>query len=71
MTMFTVGGDNRVVRFERLHRTDCDCLFSNVEVEKTTDFGGAVEFGTFLFKATDAEHLTEQEQGVITLERKL
>ena len=45
--------------------TGGDGLLADVQVEKATDLAGAIELGTALFEAADADHLAEQEQAVV------
>ena len=57
MAVLAVGGDDRVVRRERLHHADRDSLLADVQVQEAADLRRGVELGALLLEAADAQHL--------------
>src|SRR5689334_8915937 len=65
MAMFAIGGHDRIVGLQRLHRSHGDRFLTYVEMEKPANFSGAVEFRTLFFEAADTHHLAEKQQRMI------
>src|SRR5574338_1126606 len=66
MTMFEISGDNPIVSPQRLHCANGDRLFTDVEMKKTANLAEAIELYTFFFEASDAEHLAQQRQQMLS-----
>ena len=60
MSVLAVGGHDRVVGVERLHRADGNRFFTDIQVDEAADLGRAVQLGAFLLETADAQHLAQQ-----------
>src|SRR5579871_2872135 len=60
VSMFSIGGYDRVFCPNRLHHTDTDRLLSYIEVQKTTDLLLRIQLGALLLETPDQQHLTQQ-----------
>jgi len=58
MAVLAVGGDDCVLLGKCLHRSDCDCFFTDIEMKKAADLLLGIKFRAFLLKAADADHLS-------------
>jgi hypothetical protein len=66
--MIPVGGDNVIVVAHEGNRSRRDGFLADVNVKESTHLANVVEFESRLFKATDAEHLTQQVELVLGFE---
>ena len=53
MSVLTVGGDDRVVRLDGLHRSDRDRLLAVTQMKESTDLELAVELHAAILEAAD------------------
>jgi hypothetical protein len=60
MAVFAIGRNDGIVGSERRHRTDGDRFFSDIQMEKATNFPTAVQLGTLFLKTAYAQHLVQQ-----------
>src|SRR5262245_58254616 len=60
MSMVAVGTDHIVVRSKSGKCTDCNCLFADIQMEKSGNFCEGVHLGRFFFKPADQQHLAIQ-----------
>ena len=64
--MLAIGGDDRIVRGEGLHRSDRHRFLADVEMEEAADLSEAVELDGLLLETADPEHLMQELLRVIT-----
>src|SRR5262245_17015282 len=60
MSMVAVGTDHIVVRSKSGKCTDSNCLFADIQMEKSGNFCEGVHLGRFFFKPADQQHLAIQ-----------
>ena len=60
MPVLAVGGDDGVLRSERLHDADRAGLFPDAQVEEPSDLRGAVELDASFLETANSEHLGEE-----------
>ena len=68
VTVLAIRGDDRVLRRERLHRTDRDGLLADVQVHEPADLGGAVELHALLLEPAHPKHLPQQLEAVLAVD---
>jgi hypothetical protein len=69
LSMLAIGGNEVVIRRQRLQHADPDCLFTIIEMQESADFHGAVELGRFFLKPADSDHLFQQIEAAFTIYR--
>jgi hypothetical protein len=57
MAMITVMGNDVITGAKRVYRPDGNRLLADVQMQKPPDFGTRIQFGTFLFKLPNKQHL--------------
>ena len=67
--VFAIGGNDRILRSECLHRTHAGRFLSDVEMKKAVNLLEAVHLRRFFLEAADAEHLSQEEQRVLAADR--
>ena len=60
VAVLPIGGDDRIVRLERLEGAHGDGLLADVQMQEAADLPRAVELRTLLLEAPDAQHLAQQ-----------
>src|SRR3990167_3699814 len=55
--VLAVGGEDGILGRKRRHDPGGDGLLAYIQMEESPDLPGAIEFGRFLFKSPDPEHL--------------
>src|SRR5690606_25594209 len=71
VTVLAIGPRDRVGGPQRLHHADSDRLLAVVQVQEAADLAGAVQLGTAILEAADAQHLAQQVQAVLARHRML
>ena len=68
VTVLAVRRDDRVLRRERLHRTDRDGLLADVQVHEAADLRRAVELDALLLEPAHPQHLAQQLEAVLAVD---
>jgi hypothetical protein len=66
MAVLAIGGDDGVLGRDRLDHADRVGLLADIEMQEAADLAGRIELGARLLEASDARHLPEEMQRVLT-----
>ncbi len=71
VAMFTVGRHDGVFRLKRLHRAHGNRFLADIEVDEAANLRRLIQLGAFLFEPANAQHLAQQIERMLTVDRRL